>query len=368
MPAVDPLIHIPDRLFEGYGPNTEAIRALAESGAHAAGHGRLRHHQHRAAGGGARRSGSTWSIIDHHQADETLPPAVALVNPNRLDDLSGLGHLAAVGLVFMTVVAVNRELRKRGFWTSAAARAGPARLARPRGARHGRRRGAAEGAQPRLRRQGPDRDARGASMSGLTALMDVARLDRSAGTRGISASCSGRASMRAGASAAPTSACGCCSKTTPIEAGAHRGRARPAQPRAPGDRAGDAGAGRSRGDGRARHRGEGRGGGHRRGGLASRRRRAGRGAAEGDATAGRPSRSRSSRGGIGTGSGRSIAGVDLGRAVRHAVRDGLADQGRRPRHGGRRDAAQGRARAVPRLSRGRARPSRRGGAARGRRC
>ena len=58
-------------------------------------------------------------VIDHHQADETLPPAVAVINPNRRDDLSGLGYLAAVGLVFMTVVAVNRELRGRGFWTTA---------------------------------------------------------------------------------------------------------------------------------------------------------------------------------------------------------------------------------------------------------
>ena len=57
-------------------------------------------------------------MIDHHLADEALPPALAVVNPNRLDDLSGLGHLAAVGLVFMTVVAVNRELRARGFWTA----------------------------------------------------------------------------------------------------------------------------------------------------------------------------------------------------------------------------------------------------------
>ena len=58
-------------------------------------------------------------VIDHHQADEALPPAVAIVNPNRRDDLSGLGHLAAVGLTFMTVVAVNRVLRERGFWTAA---------------------------------------------------------------------------------------------------------------------------------------------------------------------------------------------------------------------------------------------------------
>ena len=55
-------------------------------------------------------------VIDHHLADEVLPDAI-VVNPNRLDDLSKLGHLAAVGLVFMTVVALNRELRSRGFWS-----------------------------------------------------------------------------------------------------------------------------------------------------------------------------------------------------------------------------------------------------------
>jgi single-stranded-DNA-specific exonuclease len=65
----------------------------------------------------ARTLGVDVVVIDHHQADETLPPAVAIVNPNRRDDLSGLGYLAAVGLVFMTVVAVNRVLRSRGFWT-----------------------------------------------------------------------------------------------------------------------------------------------------------------------------------------------------------------------------------------------------------
>jgi single-stranded-DNA-specific exonuclease len=67
----------------------------------------------------AKRLGLDTVVIDHHQADETLPAAVAVVNPNRLDDLSGLGHLAAVGLVFLTVVAINRELRRRGFWSSA---------------------------------------------------------------------------------------------------------------------------------------------------------------------------------------------------------------------------------------------------------
>jgi single-stranded-DNA-specific exonuclease len=68
----------------------------------------------------AQRLGLDTIVIDHHQADESLPPAVAVINPNRLDDLSGLGHLAAVGLVFLTVVAVNRELRQRGFWNASA--------------------------------------------------------------------------------------------------------------------------------------------------------------------------------------------------------------------------------------------------------
>src|SRR5262249_665705 len=64
-----------------------------------------------------RKLGAELIVIDHHQAAERRPRALAVVNPNRLDDLSSLGHLAAVGLVFMTVVAVNRELRLRGFWT-----------------------------------------------------------------------------------------------------------------------------------------------------------------------------------------------------------------------------------------------------------
>jgi single-stranded-DNA-specific exonuclease len=113
-----PIIHIPDRIFEGYGPNVEAIRSLAERGAKllvtvdcgTTSMGPLAE---------ARRLGLDTVVIDHHQADEELPPAVAVVNPNRRDDLSGLGYLAAVGLTFLTVVATNRELRRRGFWSEA---------------------------------------------------------------------------------------------------------------------------------------------------------------------------------------------------------------------------------------------------------
>jgi single-stranded-DNA-specific exonuclease len=111
----EPLIHIPDRLFEGYGPNTEAVRALAEKGARLlvtvdCGTTSI---EPLAC---AKELGLDVVVIDHHLADEALPPADALVNPNRLDDLSGLNYLAACGLVFMTVVAVNRELRNRGYW------------------------------------------------------------------------------------------------------------------------------------------------------------------------------------------------------------------------------------------------------------
>jgi single-stranded-DNA-specific exonuclease len=115
--GIAPMIHIPDRLFEGYGPNVEAVRSLAERGATLlvcvdCGTTSIEPLAE------AQKLGLDTVVIDHHQADEALPPAVAIVNPNRRDDLSGLGHLAAVGLTFMTVVALNRVLRQRGFWTA----------------------------------------------------------------------------------------------------------------------------------------------------------------------------------------------------------------------------------------------------------
>jgi len=53
-------------------------------------------------------------VIDHHLSDHDLPPANALVNPNRADDISGLGYLCAAGVTFMVLVATNRLLRQRG--------------------------------------------------------------------------------------------------------------------------------------------------------------------------------------------------------------------------------------------------------------
>src|SRR6201991_2509222 len=115
--GLDPLIHIPDRLFEGYGPNTEAVRALAAKGATLlitvdCGTTSLEPLAE------AKRLGMSVVVIDHHQAGDVLPEVDALVNPNRPDDISGLGHLAAVGLTLVTLVAVNRALRQRGFWTA----------------------------------------------------------------------------------------------------------------------------------------------------------------------------------------------------------------------------------------------------------
>ncbi|ABE63099.1 exonuclease RecJ [Nitrobacter hamburgensis X14] len=114
--GLDPLIHIPDRIFEGYGPNVEAINALAARGATLlvtvdCGTTSI---EPLAV---AKQQGMSVVVIDHHQCGDDLPEVEALVNPNRPDDLSGLGHLAAVGLVLVTLVALNRELRQRGFWT-----------------------------------------------------------------------------------------------------------------------------------------------------------------------------------------------------------------------------------------------------------
>lgn len=108
-----PFIHIPDRLTEGYGPNSEAIRGLKAEGAvllvcvdcGTSGHGPL---------GEAKALGMDVIVLDHHQAPEELPAIDALVNPNRQDDLSGLGHLCAAGVVFLLLAGLNRALRSEG--------------------------------------------------------------------------------------------------------------------------------------------------------------------------------------------------------------------------------------------------------------
>ncbi|AMJ59584.1 single-stranded-DNA-specific exonuclease RecJ [Bosea sp. PAMC 26642] len=115
-----PRIHIPDRLIEGYGPNAEAIRMLVGEGATllvTVDCGTTSHEPLAEAA----RLGLDVVVLDHHQAPERLPEVAALVNPNRQDDLSGLGHLCAAGVVFLTLVATRAALRQQGFWANQAA-------------------------------------------------------------------------------------------------------------------------------------------------------------------------------------------------------------------------------------------------------
>ncbi|WEK48912.1 MAG: single-stranded-DNA-specific exonuclease RecJ [Candidatus Kaistia colombiensis] len=114
--GVETRIYIPDRIFEGYGPNPDAIRTLVEEGAQlivTVDCGSTSHESLAV----ARDLGRLAVVLDHHQMGAELPPALAVVNPNRQDDLSGLGHLAAVGVTFLAIVATNRELRKRGWYS-----------------------------------------------------------------------------------------------------------------------------------------------------------------------------------------------------------------------------------------------------------
>ena len=108
-------IYIPDRLHEGYGPNPNAMRLLAEEGANlivTVDCGTTSFEPLDVAA----EVGVDVVVVDHHQADAELPKAVAVVNPNRQDDLSGLGQLCAAGVVFLLLVATSRELRNRKFY------------------------------------------------------------------------------------------------------------------------------------------------------------------------------------------------------------------------------------------------------------
>lgn len=109
----DAVVHIPDRIDEGYGPNLPALQGLAARGAGLVACldcGILAVDTL----GEARAAGIDVIVIDHHLAGPVLPMAVAVVNPNRLDESGALGQLAACGVTFLVLVALNRELRRRG--------------------------------------------------------------------------------------------------------------------------------------------------------------------------------------------------------------------------------------------------------------
>ncbi len=106
--------HVPDRLTEGYGPNGPALRALVGQGARlivcvdcgtaAADALAVVHNQ------------ADVIVLDHHKIEGAPPPIRATVNPNRLDDSSGLGNLCAAAVAFLTAVATLRTLRRQGFF------------------------------------------------------------------------------------------------------------------------------------------------------------------------------------------------------------------------------------------------------------
>ena len=101
--------YIPDRMTEGYGPNTNALLELKSTG----------HKLVITVDCGivsfeplkvATDAGLDIIVIDHHQAEAKLPDAVAVVNPNRLDEEPGYGQLAAVGVSFITIIGINLSL------------------------------------------------------------------------------------------------------------------------------------------------------------------------------------------------------------------------------------------------------------------
>lgn len=114
--GVEPMIYIPDRLLEGYGPSAEALVKLKEQGADIAVTVDCGAQGFEALAAAA-NAGLEVIVCDHHQCATTLPTAHALINPNRLDESeegAAHGHLAAVGMAFLLGVAVLRELRTRG--------------------------------------------------------------------------------------------------------------------------------------------------------------------------------------------------------------------------------------------------------------
>ena len=106
-------LYVPDRVAEGYGPSVEAFQALKASGVElvitvdcgAAATQALQ---------AARDFDMPIIVVDHHLMGAQLPPCAALINPNRADDTSGQGHLAAAGVTFILLAALSREARRRG--------------------------------------------------------------------------------------------------------------------------------------------------------------------------------------------------------------------------------------------------------------
>jgi single-stranded-DNA-specific exonuclease len=114
--AITPLVHIPDRMKEGYGPNTPALLAFKERGASiviTVDCGTMAFEPLAA----AKAAGLDVIVADHHKGDAQMPDAYAVVNPNRADETSPHTQLAACGVTFLLMVAVNQRLKAEGVAT-----------------------------------------------------------------------------------------------------------------------------------------------------------------------------------------------------------------------------------------------------------
>ena len=110
-----PELYVPDRIREGYGPNADAMRHLAAAGVKltiCVDCGTTAHEPLAA----ARDAGMDVIVLDHHASEPVLPPAVAVINPNRLDEDGDYGYLAAVGVTYLFVIAATRALRADGYF------------------------------------------------------------------------------------------------------------------------------------------------------------------------------------------------------------------------------------------------------------
>jgi single-stranded-DNA-specific exonuclease len=120
--GAEPVVYIPDRLMEGYGPSGKALVELKAQGASVAvcvdcGAQAFEALEE------AKAAQLDVIVVDHHQCASLLPVAFAMINPNRLDeseDGAAHGHLAAVGMAFLLGVALIRELRGRNFFEALA--------------------------------------------------------------------------------------------------------------------------------------------------------------------------------------------------------------------------------------------------------
>jgi single-stranded-DNA-specific exonuclease len=111
----DCVVHIPDRLTEGYGPSELAVNQLKAQGAEllvTLDCGVMAHDPLARAAG----LGLVTIIVDHHQAGDILPEAFAVVNPNRQDDVSGFGYLCAAGVAMIFIAGMNKVLRQMGWY------------------------------------------------------------------------------------------------------------------------------------------------------------------------------------------------------------------------------------------------------------